>query len=67
MIEIYLNGEARNVDEHISVESLLERFGLPRQRVAVELNRSVIRRDDWATTNLNHGDAVEVIHFVGGG
>lgn len=67
MIEIYLNGEAREVDEQMSVESLLERFDLPRQRVAVELNRSVIRRDNWAATTLRPGDTVEVIHFVGGG
>jgi len=67
VIEIYLNGEAREVDEQMSVESLLERFDLPRQRVAVELNRSVIRRDNWAATTLRPGDTVEVIHFVGGG
>ena len=36
-------------------------------RVAVELNRDIVPRDRWAETELNEGDRLEIVHFVGGG
>jgi thiamine biosynthesis protein ThiS len=36
-------------------------------RVAVELNRSIVARDQWAKTNLAEDDRLEIVHFVGGG
>ncbi|HBR57188.1 MAG TPA: thiamine biosynthesis protein ThiS [Blastocatellia bacterium] len=66
-MEIILNGEKREVPANIDLNSLLEHFGLPKQRIAVELNYGVIRRRDWASTPINQSDRIEVIHFVGGG
>jgi len=40
---------------------------LPAQRVAVELNRNVVRRNDWSSTMLQDDDRLEIVHFVGGG
>jgi thiamine biosynthesis protein ThiS len=67
MITIVLNGEPRKIESEVSLDRLLDLFSLPRQRVAVELNRAVIRRADWMETLVSDGDAIEVIHFVGGG
>jgi sulfur carrier protein len=67
MIDIVLNGESRKVEKEVSLDRLLDLFSLPRQRVAVELNRSVVRRGDWLDTQVRDGDTIEVIHFVGGG
>jgi thiamine biosynthesis protein ThiS len=36
-------------------------------RVAVELNRNLVPRSQWAETNLAEGDQLEIVHFVGGG
>jgi len=66
-IEVQLNGEVRETEQGVSLDALIDKFQLPKQRVAVELNRSVIRRIDWPTTPINAGDVIEVIHFVGGG
>jgi thiamine biosynthesis protein ThiS len=67
MITIVLNGESRTIENEVSLDRLLDLFSLPRQRVAVELNRSVVRRGDWMDTKVDDGDIIEVIHFVGGG
>lgn len=40
---------------------------LPAARIAVELNRAVVRRNDWGTTVLQDDDRIEIVHFVGGG
>lgn len=66
-MNVVLNGEPRSVPDNISLEKLLEHFSLPSQRVAIELNKSVVRKKDWAEVRLNEADTIEVIHFVGGG
>jgi sulfur carrier protein len=67
MIEITLNGEPKRIEGEVTLDRLLDLFSLPRQRVAVELNRSVVRRTDWPEIGVANGDVIEVIHFVGGG
>jgi len=66
-INVSLNGETHQVSAEMSLDQLLELFSLPSQRIAVELNRSVIRRADWPQTVIYEGDKIEVVHFVGGG
>lgn len=66
-MKVFLNGETREIPVGLDLEELLEHFSLPSQRVAVELNRSVVRRADWKSTQVNESDTIEVIHFVGGG
>lgn len=66
-MEITLNGKKREVPEGIDLQQLLDQFGLPRQRIAIEQNARVIRRGDWAKTTVSESDKIEVIHFVGGG
>ena len=66
-VKILINGEEKDLPGSISVSDLLDRFELPSQRVAIELNKNVIRKRDWSETAVNDGDCIEVVHFVGGG
>src|SRR6266705_4569134 len=66
-IEIRLNGEACEIPEPLSIAELLERFDLPKDRVAVERNRSIVPKQQWESVALAQGDELEVVHFVGGG
>ena len=45
----------------------IELLGMKGDRVAVELNREIVPRAQWPVTNLQDGDQLEVVHFVGGG
>ncbi|MGI8544509.1 MAG: sulfur carrier protein ThiS [Aridibacter sp.] len=40
---------------------------MPTERVAIEVNKMVIRKKDWTTINIKDSDQIEIIHFVGGG
>lgn len=51
----------------LALTHLLEHLSLPTQRIAVELNREVIRRTEWLERIVRDGDRIEVVHFVGGG
>jgi sulfur carrier protein len=66
-MQIQLNGEKHELADAGTLEELVRELSLTPQRVAIELNRTVVRRDQWAQTILNEGDRVEIVHFVGGG
>ena len=67
VLEIQVNGEGREFPVGLTVESLVLALDLQPSRVAIELNRNVVRRNQWAATTLQQGDRVEIVHFVGGG
>ncbi|MGH7768026.1 MAG: sulfur carrier protein ThiS [Candidatus Binatia bacterium] len=64
---VQINGEKKEIKEGLSVASLLEELGIRTGRVVVELNRDVLARGAHGATLLQEGDAVEIVHFVGGG
>lgn len=51
----------------LTLSDLIALLGLAHERLAVELNREIVRHADWPRTMLAEGDRVEIIHFVGGG
>jgi sulfur carrier protein len=66
-VEITLNGERRTVPQGSSLVELLAFLRLPADRVAVELDRKIVRKTDWENCRVEAGAEVEVVHFVGGG
>ncbi|HUG42863.1 MAG TPA: sulfur carrier protein ThiS [Acidobacteriota bacterium] len=66
-MEIVLNGERTNVSPNASLLDLLSEMGLNPAQVAVEVNRAIVRRSEWAEFRLGERDVVEIVHFVGGG
>jgi thiamine biosynthesis protein ThiS len=62
-----INGETRSLPAVASVGELLQSLGVARDRVAVELNRRIVRRQDWADTPVREMDKIEIVQFVGGG
>jgi thiamine biosynthesis protein ThiS len=66
-IEIVVNGEPRRLAGPATASDLLQHLGLDPRTVVVELNRRIVRRPQLSDTALTDGDAVELVHFVGGG
>lgn len=66
-MEIYINGETRQMADGSSVAQLLEAMGVSQQRLAVEINREIVPRSAYAAQYLQAGDCVELIRAVGGG
>ncbi len=66
-IEIRLNGETREIPSALSIAGLLDLFDLPKDRVAVERNRTIVPKPQWDSVAVGDGDELEVVHFVGGG
>ena len=66
-MQIRLNGERRDLSNLVSVRVLLDELGLDRERVAVEVNRRILKRLEFEAVTIEDGDEVEVVTFVGGG
>jgi thiamine biosynthesis protein ThiS len=65
-MKITINGQEQSLPP-ITLAGLVEQLGMKQDRVAVELNRNIVPRSQWAETNLAEGDHLEIVHFVGGG
>ncbi len=66
-MQIHLNGEARVFESGSTVEGLLNALQLDRQKIAVEVNLTIVPRSLYHETKLSEGDAVEIVRFIGGG
>jgi thiamine biosynthesis protein ThiS len=66
-MRVSVNGQPQSLADGASVASLLEAFDLAPQRVAVEVNMDLVRRADFADTELREGDRIEIVTLVGGG
>ena len=67
LIAITINGEARRVAGGITIAALVAEIGLNPKKVAVERNLEIVPRSTLADVMLCEGDALEIIHIVGGG
>jgi thiamine biosynthesis protein ThiS len=66
-MKVFVNGDSRDLSGTPSLAELITQLDLPAARIAVELNREVVRRADWSGTMLKEDDQIEIVHFVGGG
>ena len=67
MIPVTINGEARDLPDALTLDELLQFLELAGNRVAIEHNREIVKRDRWTRVWVVAGDRLEIVHFVGGG
>jgi sulfur carrier protein len=65
-LQIVVNGESKSIDTG-TVRQFLESLAIDPVRVAVELNQEILPKGEYASTLLQDGDRIEIVHFVGGG
>ncbi len=67
MNEIQVNGESRTVESAITIGQLLVELGVPVETTLVVHNRQVVPRTEFDSTQIEEGDVLELVRFVGGG
>ncbi len=67
MIPVTINGEARDLPDELTLDELLQFLELAEDRVAIEHNREIVKRDRWTRVRVVAGDQLEIVQFVGGG
>jgi thiamine biosynthesis protein ThiS len=66
-MKVFINGEKRDIPNEVNLSELLKNLSLPSERIAIELNKEVVRKKDWENVRVADADKIEIIHFVGGG
>ena len=66
-ISITVNDESKTAPSGATVTQLLESLALRTGRVAIERNLQILKRSEWASTQVAAGDRYEIVQFVGGG
>jgi sulfur carrier protein len=66
-MQVVVNGTARDVPDELTIAGLVAHLGLADGPVAVEINREIVPRAEHGTRKVAAGDAIEIVHFVGGG
>jgi len=66
-MEVVVNGSPRTVRPGVTLLQLLADLEVDPRTVVVEHNRRIVRRPALGETPVAAGDAIELVHFVGGG
>ena len=66
-ILIKVNGEDKSVPQNISILKLIESLKINKDRVVIELNKNILKKDQFDSTLLSENDQLEIVTFVGGG
>ena len=66
-MNVTVNGDEKQIAQGTTISGLLEILEVKPERLAVEVNRRIVRRASWSSTALTEGDRIEIVNFVGGG
>ena len=66
-VDATVNGDRRSFPSGTTLSAVVTALGLEPERVAIELNRHIVKRDLWLTTVIDSGAEIEIVQFVGGG
>lgn len=66
-MHVVINGERQEIPAGLSLEELVRHLNLKAGRVAIERNRSIVKRELWEQVKIESDDQLEIVHFVGGG
>jgi len=67
MIKIHLNGDIQEVADPVTLAGLLSRLRINVKKVAVERNFEIVPKSAYGDTDIQDGDRLEIVQFVGGG
>ncbi len=66
-MRIMINGESRELAAGLTVAAMLQALGIDTRKVAVERNLEIVPKSAFAATEIQEGDRLEIVHFIGGG
>ena len=68
MAKIYVNGDAQEVNLPLNVTELIKHLLVENpDMVSVQVNEEFAEREDWNNIQINEGDKVDFLYFMGGG
>ena len=66
-MQILLNGEQAEFEAGLTIDALMARLEVNPRKVAVERNREIVPKSEYASVSLAEADEIEIVAFIGGG
>ena len=66
-IKINLNGKPLSLPSGTTVYKVVKKIKAQPSKVAIELNREIIKKKNISKIHLKNKDKLEIVHFIGGG
>ncbi len=67
MAKIQLNGKKLKIQTNLSVKDLINKYKLKENRIAIELNGSILHKQEYKKRKIKNDDKIEIVQFIGGG
>jgi sulfur carrier protein len=66
-MKLSINGEIREFETGETLTMIMQQLGIEAKVMACAVNMTIVKKEAWETFCPAEGDAVELLHFVGGG
>jgi len=66
-IKIKVNGKIKTITDKITLYKLINELKIPIKKVAIELNKEIVNKNEIRKIKLKENDIIEIVHFIGGG
>ncbi len=66
-IKIKLNGKFIKIQDKTTLLSFIKELKVPINKVAIELNKTIVNKKLLGKTKIKKNDKIEIVHFIGGG
>ena len=66
-IQIKLNGKSVKIQDKTTLLSLLKKLKVPINKVAIELNQTIVNKKSLGKIKIKKNNKIEIVHFIGGG
>ena len=66
-IQIKLNGKFVKIQDKTTLLSLLKKLKVPINKVAIELNKTIVNKKSLGKIKIKKNNKIEIVHFIGGG
>ena len=67
MAKIQLNGKKIKIQRNLSVKDLIKKYRLKENKIAIELNGTILPKDHYKNKKVKNNDKIEIVQFIGGG
>ena len=67
MAKIQLNGKKVKIQRNLSIKDLIKRYRLKENKIAIELNGTILPKDHYKNKKVKNNDKIEIVQFIGGG
>ena len=67
MAKIQLNGKKVKIQRNLSIKDLIKKYRLKENKIAIELNGTILPKDQYKNKKVKNNDKIEIVQFIGGG